>query len=363
MSDKLIELERSLIQLEELLGFELDKLRNQIKDQIYVSINEKRHIRLMKHYKKLQFQLDYSGNRSQLELMTDIHELLRTRLAIIKVLLGASQIGSAYLEVSHQDIINSRNRLEKRVVARRKKLAIGSSTSQRPRKTDQISFRPVSTKEKSLNRLNVTRAETAELEDVRSSSNTSIYSAARELKVLAAYIRIHKDKAPPVPKGRAFYVSKELSHNVHNDVKEHVEELKKNKSKQKSDVKKIASLLKKNRKKKLGKDIAQTPEDIRKKLEARGTAGTTSGLSVFEARDVYSETEELGGPRAVEIKPRKEKPKKKPPLPRRNPDDPIAQTPEDIRRKLEERKKEAGQAADKPKEKAVFGSVDLTPNR
>lgn len=358
MSDKLFELERSLVQLEEMLGFELDKLRNQVKDQIYVAINEKRHARLLKHYKKLQFLLDYSGNRSQLELMTDIHEQLRTRLATLKILLQAKQIGSAYLEVSHQDIVNSRSRLEKRVVVRRKKLAASSSTSQRSRTTDQISSRHKSSKEKSLNRLNVTSAEAAELEDVRTSSNTSIYSAARELKVLAAYVRIHKDKTPPAPKGRAFYVSKELSHNAQNDVKAHLEELKKNKSKQKSEVKKIASLLKKNRKKKLGKDIAQTPEEIRKKLEARGTTEIATGPSVFEARDVYSETEELAGSRTVEVKARKEKP-----LPARNPNDPIAQTPEDIRRKLEERKKEAGLATDNSSEKATFDSVDLTPQR
>lgn len=358
MPDILFELEQSLIKLEELLLFELDKARNQITDQLYVSLKENRRTRLLKHYKKIEHLLLNSGDISRLELMTDIHEQLRFRLNALKILLQPKQIASAYLEVAHQDLLHSRIRLEKRVVARRNKLAANSPASPRHQDVDRA-IRPVSAREKSLNQLNVTRTEAAELEDVRTSNDTSIYSAARELKVLAAYVRIHKGKTPPAPKGRAYFVSKELSHNIHDDVKTHLQEININKSRLRSAIRKNAG----KKKKKLSRDIAQTPEDIRKKLEARGDTATASGPSVFESRDIYSEADEIGGEIFIEKQPREEKPVEKPPLPTRDPGEQIAQTPEEIRRKLEERRKKEGNTDEQPKGKAVFESRDLTPQR
>ena len=211
----------------------------------------------------------------------------------------------------------------------------------------EMNPRFVSSREKSLNYMEVTAEEAAELEDVRTSGDTAIYSAARELKMLSAYVRFHKDKTPPAPRGRAYYVSKELSYNAQNDVKAYLEQVKRNKA---NTVAKKPPVEKEKR-----KDIAQTPEEIRAKLAARGNS-VSAGPSLFEARDIYSEAEEFSDlSHFKERKQKAEKPPVAPPLPKRNPNEPIAQTPEEIRKKLEERKLDSAN-----KGKAVFESRDLT---
>lgn len=352
MDQNLQEVEKVLISLEEMLLFELDKARNKLKDELYIPLKENRYKRFVQIYKRIYKRLMPGDGIAQLALVSELEDQLQGRLGVLRILLE-NKIPSAYVEVAHQDILHSRIRLEKRVYARRseRKQSVKAVSSD----ASQAEERVVSSREASLNYMDVTDEEARELEDVRTSGDTAIYSAARELKMLSAYVRFHKNKTPPAPRGRAHFVSKELRYNAQNDVKAHLANVKKNKDA--SVAKAVPEKKDKKEEREKPKDIAQTPEEIRKKLEARGGKIIGSGPSVFESRDIYSESEEFSDKPVANRKPQpKPQPQPKPPpLPERDPNEPIAQTPEEIRKKLEQRKIDT-----KEKGKAVFESRDLS---
>ena len=125
MSAILNEINNDIIDLEERLLAEFQRLRELEPSDTYSSIessiNDQISLNLSTHLQALE----HSGDRDNLSLRTEEHEQLDERMLVVKNLLN-QRIPNAFLEVSHQEVKQSRRALELLVI--RARTAAGRKT-------------------------------------------------------------------------------------------------------------------------------------------------------------------------------------------------------------------------------------------
>lgn len=312
MPDLMETIDQSLQEVEEQLLQEFDRIRNTLSDARFEAIDTGIKTALASVVLDLQARLDRTGDSSNLQLMTEQHEVLLARMAVLRQLLD-SKVPTAFLHEAHQEVISNRRRLEAKVAKQRDSQ---QSTHEEPA-ADETGKGGLMSKLKGMfsagesetkssnNKIKVTAEEQKALEPVSIYLDNGIYSASRELAALANVFNLpesqkqllqesHEKKMRAVISGKAQFESKDLSAQAEEPTD--------------------------------GKAIAQTPEQIRKKLAERDNS--SAGASSFESRDLSSEA---------------------PPTR----DKEIAQTPDQIRRKLAER-------SSSQTSKASFSSRDIS---
>ena len=302
MNEILARVDQDLTELEERLLAELRLLRKQSADTAYSPLPEAFKEELMFSVDSLLHELNHSGDTMNLSLRTEEHESLESRLDVIRKILGR-KIPTALIEASHQEVKASRDRVTRKVAAARKNTEPGEKQeASRKGFFGKLFDRKRTEGEKARNPQAVTHAEEAKFDEDPGYQDSGVFSASRELAILSEQMMLHHEEGQSVEqivKERASFRSRDLSG---------------------------APVMEKAR-------VAQTPEEIRKKLE--GKSGSR-GASTFASRD---------------IEPQYQSDPPKPPEKR----GPIAQTPEEIRKKLQNRQAAAGSG------KASFGSKDITP--
>ncbi|NIQ96464.1 MAG: hypothetical protein GWN87_21415, partial [Desulfuromonadales bacterium] len=171
---------------------------------------------------------------------------------------------------AHRQIEDSRQRLEKRVAARRKKL----ETEDQRDSTGVMKGlfgRPAGETELGRNRIRVTDEEERELQDIDVYLDNGIYSASRELAMVSNLAQHGAPDEPPEQgRGRAVFEARELSTTTPSV---------KTRARPEKEERPGAEPQKEEK-----RDIAQTPEEIRRKLEARKYQ--SSGKASFLPKDI-----------------------------------------------------------------------------
>ncbi len=253
----------------------------------------------------LKEALERTGSKTELQLTTDRHEDLRTRLYVITQLLDRKIPMAAFTEADNQlhDMASTPARASTPSPAPKRSQA---TTTARTSPKDSPKEKDSSTildsirsffrgKDKTREATRITSMEVEEKEPVFKEiyKEDGVYGAAQELAMLALVI---SDTPPPVkaqvrrPKisGRASFEARDLS----------------------SSMTDVPAKPKARPETPERKDIAQTPEEIRRKLEARKNQSGSAGKAVFGASDVKGANESSGksGPATQKGTPREIKP-------------------------------------------------------
>ena len=327
MSDTLLDtVDAGTEEVEEQLLEELGRIRTD-NGQDYVQIDQATRDALNNQVDHLWNQLAPSVVEGNLSLRTERHDSVSARLITTKKLLAAS-IPVSFLHAIHEALIRERRSLEGKVKTTRDEATNGDPS------TDRFGGQR-SPKAQRQNKDGITwQEEKAHLPDDDQFADKGIYSASRELHMLAACFTSSgdaKEMMNAAVQGRAVFASKELS----SAVPERQVTQKSNAGPSNFAARDVT---KETPEETIG--VATTPEEIRRKLAQRGTQST--GASRFEAKELSSAAESSDPPRRPE--PKKVEPEKTT----------FAQTPDEIRRKLQDR---GNQSAGK----AAFASKDIEP--
>lgn len=284
MTDLLDKIDASLEEVEEQLLSEYNRIRNTVSADRYATIDTGVRNALSEVTDHLHHELAHSGDTTNLQLVSERHEVLYTRIAVLRQLL-ATKVPTAFLEEAHDGVETRRRRLETRVMNQRRKLDPKVTRQGEERKSGLLSnlrgmfdSKP-SEQQLERNTIKVTQAEEKQLEDVQVYLDNGIYSASRELAILASLVRggtIDQPGDGDMRRGRAVFESRELSHTIPpvNKIRPVAE---KEDSRPRPQAEEAAPAK---------RDIAQTPEEIRRKLEARRNQASDNQKAVFTARDV-----------------------------------------------------------------------------
>lgn len=269
MTDILDTIDESLQEVEEQLLQEFDRIRNKLSDARFEAIDQGIKNALDSVVADLKGRLEQTGDRQNLQLMTERHEILFARLSVLKQLLNA-KVPTAFLHEAHQEVISNRRKLEAKVTAKRQQNVEEPETGKPGfgfvSRLKGIFSNNQTEKELNRNRIKVTTEEQQALEPVSVYLDNGIYSASRELAALANVFNLpeqqkealqdaHERKMKAVISGKAQFESKDLSAKPANE----------NTTPGK-------------------KAIAQTPDEIRRKLSERG--GNNAGKASFSSKDI-----------------------------------------------------------------------------
>jgi hypothetical protein len=326
MSDTLLDtVDAGTEEAEEQLLQELENRTENGSD--YVQIDQEKRDALNDLVDHLWNQLAPSVDEGSLSLRTERHDSVSDRLITTKKLLAAS-IPVSFLHAIHEALIRDRRSLEGKVKATRDEGSNGDSSA------DRFGSQR-STRAQRHNKDGITwQEEKAHLPDDDQFADKGIYSASRELHMLAACFTSSgdaKEMMNAAVQGRAVFASKELSSAV-------PERQVTQKSNSGPSNFAAGDVTEETPEETIG--VATTPEEIRRKLAQRGTQST--GASRFEAKELSSAAESSDPPRKPE--PKKVEPEKQQ----------FAQTPDEIRRKLQDR-------GNQNTGKAAFASKDIEP--
>lgn len=269
MTNILDTIDNSLQEVEEQLLQEFDRIRNTLSDARFEAIDPGIKTALGSVVADLRGRLEQTGDRENLQLMTERHEILFARMGVLRQLLNA-KIPTAFLHEAHQEVKSNRKKLEAEVEAQRRKETATESAPTPEAKSGFVSrlkgmFKGNET-EKAVkrNRIQVTAEEQKNHEPVSIYLDNGIYSASRELAALANVFSLpkeqqealqdnHEKKMQAIISGKAQFQSRDLS----------------NKPPEEKPGK---------------KSIAQTPEEIRRKLAERQNSDT--GKASFVSKDI-----------------------------------------------------------------------------
>lgn len=241
MSEILDTIDKSLQEVEEQLLQEFDRIRNSLSDARFAPVDLGVKNALSGVVTELYELLDQSGDRLNLQLMTEAHEVLLTRIVVIRRLLDAN-VPTAYLHEAHNEVVTNRRLLEARVVARRShkseaKSATNSATrdSSPDRSTGfmgklkgMFGSKTKTNDEESRNRIRVTEEEAEALEPVNIYLDNGIYSASRELAALSSVFDLPDQRKDSIQAnharriaGKAQFASRDLSNQPPEDKPRH----------------------------------------------------------------------------------------------------------------------------------------------
>ncbi len=350
MADNLETIDQALEEVEEQLLADLRGVRKEGSEDTYIEVDAGTRAALAEVNDSLRHQLDHSGDTVNLSLQTDQHENLYARMKVVGNLLHRT-IPATFLDIAHQEAKQARLKLEKKVTAKRKE---DKQEKREAPKADKpkgllgkLFKKPAA--EKARNTSNVTAEEEAEFEETEEHTyqDKGVYSASRELAILAEQVLLHHvegQSIEEVVKERAEFLSRDLSNapieaKKKRDIAQTPEEIRRKLNQRDgagaAGASKFAARDLSTSQPK-SKEVAQSPDEIRRKLAERG-AKQESGASRFEAKDLSNTTQTFVAAT---------------PPPPKKAEKEIAQTPEEIRRKLAERQGASGG-------KAVFGAKDV----
>ena len=284
---------QDLTDLEEKLLVELGSLRKSDAGDTYCKVNFDLRAELQFTLEALSEALDNSGDSTNLSLKTFEHEMLEARMSVLRSL-TTRNIPSLFIELSHEEVTAERQQVEAMVGKYR------TESHSKGLSADELNR--LTAFERTINPDRVSEPEVDLLGHTKGAADKGLYSASRELAVLNQQVSLHHDEGHSIDKvaqERADFNSRDLSAG-------HVSD------------------------KRTKGDLAQSPDEIKRKLENQSASG--SGPSRFVAKDL------AGGSTPAPAKPRRRKD--------------IAQSPEQIKKKLEEQGTESSG-------KAVFGSRDV----
>jgi hypothetical protein len=306
MTDLLENIDATLETLEEQLLDEFIRIRNIGTAQEFGVINPSIKNALSGILEELvkerqQSTLDGSG----LSLLTERDENINARLKVAQLLLAAT-IPTSVIEQAHRLTVQERRTLEQKVLQNRKSPTSRAAPGGAVQRKGLFGNRPTP-KHASRNKIMITASEEKTVAGGKTYLDNGIYSASRELANLAKLLQkqgvMEPEQKPGQPTGKATFES----HGLRKD-----------------------SIRTK-------KDIAHSPEEIRRKLADRNS--TISGASRFSARDLSGR----GRSKSI-VEPNLPEPRAK-----------VAQTPDEIRQKLARRQQEAEARSSK----ATFQSKEI----
>lgn len=287
MTDILEKLDLSLEEAEEQLLVELERVGNANPGQRFGELDVGVRNALAEIVDLLHHDLQHSGDASNLQLLTDQHEILYARIAVMRTLLNI-KVPIDYLERAHTGVETLRRKLDTRAIQLRKKSGIGPKPGERlPGSFDH----GPSAFQLGRNRLKVTAREADALMEPQNFLDAGIYSASRELAMIASLAKGGTIEEPPeqtnedARQGKAVFQSRELSATI-------------------PPVNKVLPVREPPRDK---SQIAQTPEEIRRKLQERQAQASAAGKANFASRELSTPP---------------------PPDPSRRPADPFKRAPE-----------------------------------
>lgn len=274
MTDVLDKIDASLEEVEEQLLAEFRRVRQADDGAAVAELDAGVRNALIEVVDLLHDELENSSGTS-LQLVTDRHEILFARVAVLSQLLRA-RVPTSLLLKAHDGVKERRARLESRVLARREQDNEPDAGSE-PRRGGMMNalrgmfdHRP-SEQQIARNKILVTRTEEEKLDQNTVYLDNGIYSASRELAMLVSLLRGGTLDRPPesqTTKGRATFEARELSTSA---------PVAPARAEAPAPKPKPAALE--------DREIAQTPEDIRRKLEARRDSAA-AGKASFAARDI-----------------------------------------------------------------------------
>lgn len=318
MSDELTWIEDGLTHVEDKLVEEFARIRNTLSAYRYNTIDESAKGPLAAMLERMTRELEHSGSIEQLTLTTERHEALRSRMVTLRQLMDG-RLPTAYLEEAHE-VFESKRRAAEETAERS-----GTTASQAPAGSD--SDEGNSGLIGSLKRVFARGEQQDEAVGANAPASRrvvqetdagprqiyldgSVYSARRELAAVAELINAHAGEEPPMPRGPAFFAAKDT-----------------------------------RAKPETPRDIATSPEEIRRKLEARQP--TVTGTSAFAARELSGSInsaqtlEPAQSPEAIQRKLERRAQRQRDAAPQAEAASQeaakIAQTPEAIAEKLAER--------------------------
>jgi hypothetical protein len=252
MTDLLDTIDKSLQEVEEQLLDEFSRIRNALSDAPFAPIDIGIRNALGGVVTELYGQLDQSGDRVNLQMMSEVHEVLLARIVVLRRLID-SKVPTAYLHEAHTEVSANRRQLEAKVVSRRSR---EEDSEDAPEKGAGLfgkikglfSGESKTEKEVSRNRIRVNVY-----------LDNGIYSASRELAALANVFNL------PEPQKQAI----QAEHKKRMDGKAQFGS---------RDVSAQALGTKPDR------DIAQSPDAIRRKLAERQSGQV--GKASFAATDI-----------------------------------------------------------------------------
>jgi hypothetical protein len=266
MADLLDTIDASLDEIEEQVLAELQRLRKASGGERHGEMDPGIKSVLAEVVEDLKRRLQRNGDEQVLELVTERHEVLYARIDVLEQLFGA-RIPVAVLEAAHKGIQERRRSLEELVVRQR-----AQRDASHPAAAGVGLFdREPSEQHQIRNHINVTYEEESSLSVTGVYQDNGLYSASRELAVIANLIRGGTiDETPEQAeerRGRAIFEAKDLSSTTPPVT-----------PKPRPDPEPEPEPEKPG--------IAQTPEEIRRKLAER--QGGSTGKAVFGARELSS---------------------------------------------------------------------------
>lgn len=282
MTELLDTIDEGLQEVEEQLLQEFDRIRNTLSDSQLESIDPGVKNALGGVVDEMRQRLDQSGDRQNLQLMTEQHEILHSRIVVLRQLLNA-KVPTAFLHEAHSEVKSSRKELESRVIQRRHETEEDDGPVEKGGLFGKIKGlfsggAPKTEKETARNRIDVTEEEAKRLEPVTIYLDNGIYSASRELSALANIFKLPAQQQNQIKEehtqritGKAEFGSRDLSNQPAPS-----------------------------------KNIAQTPDAIRAKLADRQGGGSATKAS-FGSKDIEHVK--------AKERPQQEKPKHQPPTP------------------------------------------------
>jgi len=356
MSELLTKLENALDEVETQLLSEFERVRNTLSAEAFSVIDPGVKSALNEVALHLWKELEHSGDSTNLSLRTEQHEEVASRIIVIKKLLDA-RIPAAYLQEAEQQT-------NKKPVADdpESENLTGKPSADTQGKEPNIAIDEKKgllasirnflgkTSSDTANSIRITDQEDeAAQEAVNIYDDEGYYAPAKKLAEIAGKFKTTGDDRAmmnAVIRGKPVFESRDLSNAGIEDISDTKVDDKSPRTKitgasvfeSKGLSSKVLEASSKD------SELAQTPEAIRKKLQ--NTTRHSSGASTFGARELSS-----GPPPETIPQPKKEK-KAKPKKDEESEN--VAQTPEEIRKKLESRGSSPQSA-----EKASFGSKEV----
>ena len=355
MPDILDKLEGALSEVEDQLLAEFERIRKTLSGEAYSPIDAGVKNALNDVVMDLWHQLEHSGDRKNLTLRTERHETLSVRMIVLKKLLDA-KIPTAFLAEAQEEIESARHSVEKKSIpASRNAEPIAETIEDEIGLLEKIMqfFRGKPTPESDTPDSFDPDQEKVEV------YLDSVYTTAQHLATLADRFQTigdDKDMMDAALSDKAVFESRELSSGGQepeeqgsDEKAQSPEEIRRKleKSNRQSsgassfESRELTSAAPAPAQAKQKREVAQTPEAIRKKLSGAGPSA--GGASTFESKELSATM-----PPAA-VKPVAEK---KSAARKRD----VAQTPDEIRRKLEARQGDSGSSG-----KASFGAKDIEP--
>ena len=308
---KLLEtIDSALEEVEQQLIHEFDRIRNTLSDSRFEPIDRGVKVALWDVVEELRHMLENSGDKVNFELQTRKHEIVFARLIVLRQLLN-SRIPTAFLHEAHNELEIARKKLEKEEADQRDKSSVTAAIDEARNKKESHGFFDFfkkmfstrhSKKAKSSRAFTITTEERKRFEPMQIYLDNGIYSASRELSIISVRM-IDAQESGELDKllaeedeeakmrlasGKARFRSRELSGEALEAIEKKEREMARSYGKAQFESRELSrKRLEALNKKATRDDIAQSPEEIRKKLASRDR--TASGKASFSSKDIKHE--------------------------------------------------------------------------